>query len=138
MKRINLSKKIRQSIAERQHNKCANFPGSNSHNLKNYQCSLWIHNNGYFRDNNYEIDHIMEYADGGSNGHNNLQALCLDCHATKTKKYMAERHMKVTYSCNKCNYSTTILSNYKSHLKRKTPCNKPKLKNDKMILDKNY
>jgi 5-methylcytosine-specific restriction enzyme A len=35
-------------------------------------------------DETYEVDHIVRLADGGNNEANNLQALCPQCHRTKT------------------------------------------------------
>ena len=32
----------------------------------------------------YQIDHVIPLHDGGDNSVNNLQALCVECHATKT------------------------------------------------------
>ena len=34
---------------------------------------------------NYEVDHIIPLALGGTNGLRNLQALCVPCHAQKTR-----------------------------------------------------
>jgi 5-methylcytosine-specific restriction endonuclease McrA len=34
----------------------------------------------------FEIDHIYAFSRGGSNHRLNLQPLCLQCHAQKTKK----------------------------------------------------
>lgn len=37
-------------------------------------------------DHTYEVDHILPLGKGGSNNPNNLQALCVSCHKTKTIK----------------------------------------------------
>ena len=39
----------------------------------------------------YHIDHIKEFAGGGSDRESNLQALCPNCHAHKTEE---DRHKK--------------------------------------------
>lgn len=36
----------------------------------------------------FDIDHIKEFSEGGSNNRDNLQALCLLCHRKKTNEYM--------------------------------------------------
>lgn len=42
----------------------------------------------------YQVDHIKELADGGSNKDANLEALCPNCHAEKTEANRAKRHEK--------------------------------------------
>lgn len=37
----------------------------------------------------HQVDHIVEYADGGSRDPSNLQLLCDDCHAKKTRASQA-------------------------------------------------
>lgn len=40
----------------------------------------------------FEIDHIKELRDGGKDEYNNLQALCNNCHAKKTRANTLKRH----------------------------------------------
>lgn len=37
-----------------------------------------------------EVDHIMPLAKGGTNDHENLQPLCVECHEAKTAREAAE------------------------------------------------
>lgn len=39
-----------------------------------------------FDESGYEIDHIKELRDGGTNDISNLQALCISCHRVKTSR----------------------------------------------------
>jgi len=66
--------------------KCANYP--NSDVIKNYNCPMWILNEGLFDESGYNIDHIDEYALTHNNEKLNLQLLCICCHAVKTKRFM--------------------------------------------------
>ena len=78
-------------IAGKQFYKCANKPGANLHRLGQYKCVLWQRpgiNKGSFDESGYEIDHIVEFSIGGLESESNLQALCLSCHAVKTKKFL--------------------------------------------------
>jgi 5-methylcytosine-specific restriction endonuclease McrA len=47
-----------------------------------WKCSLC----GNILDHTYEVDHIIPLGKGGSNNPDNLQALCVKCHKTKTIK----------------------------------------------------
>ena len=122
-----LSKPDKDRIAGKQRFKCANNPGSQLKHLENFDCPLW-QNNGIFKGNfgesGFQIDHIEEFVEGGSDEDNNLQALCMDCHAIKTKKYLSLKKKNITYQCRKCGYETFIKSRYTAHLKRKKPCKK--------------
>tara|TARA_B100000676_G_C17971821_1_gene783758 strand:+ start:94 stop:333 length:240 start_codon:yes stop_codon:yes gene_type:complete len=40
----------------------------------------------------FEIDHIVEIRDGGKDEFNNLQALCNNCHAKKTRANTLKRN----------------------------------------------
>lgn len=81
-----LTKSQKESVAARQHFKCAKT-------ITDYSCPLWERENdkGSFGEEKYNIDHIIEVADGGNDDLENLQALCLSCHAVKTKRNKAIR-----------------------------------------------
>jgi len=66
-KRVQICKKLRARIIEKQDNKCN-------------KCS------NPFSPFNIHIDHIVGIQFGGSNDEDNLQALCLECHHAKTIK----------------------------------------------------
>lgn len=89
-RRIQIPKKKKQLIAERQQLKCANEPNSGLFQLGDYECSMWKlqNNEGEFDKSRYEIDHIIEYSNGGNNRDDNLQALCSNCHSYKTNSFM--------------------------------------------------
>lgn len=110
----NLSKTNKDRIAMRQRFKCANYPGSQLKHLENFDCPLWQYN-GNFAESGFEVDHITEFADGCSDN-DDLQALGMDCFASKTKN--------IVYQCRICGYKTSLESRYSAHLKRKTPCKK--------------
>ena len=76
-----LTKSQKEDVAAKQQFKCAN-------SISDYECPLWQKENdkGIFGEEKYNIDHIKEIADGGTDDINNLQALCLSCHAVKTKR----------------------------------------------------
>lgn len=84
-----VSKYVKECVVARQANRCANVPSENNRGLEDYQCPLWDSrtNQGMFDDSGYEIDHIIEVADGGSDHENNLQALCKCCHSVKTSRF---------------------------------------------------
>ena len=39
----------------------------------------------------YEVDHITELADGGTDELDNLQAICLECHRAKSRQAIQDR-----------------------------------------------
>jgi 5-methylcytosine-specific restriction endonuclease McrA len=47
---------------------------------------MWIFNEGKFDESGYQIDHILEVTNSGSNDSSNLQVLCPSCHSVKTKR----------------------------------------------------
>jgi 5-methylcytosine-specific restriction protein A len=53
----------------------------------------------------YEIDHKIPLFKGGNNMKSNLQALCPNCHAKKSR----EEQEKTEYKCQKCN---TVVSKF--------------------------
>ncbi len=91
---MTVSEGRKKQIAANQHFKCANKPESNLNKLENYLCPLWKNqdNNGVFDESGYQIDHIIERAEGGSDDPLNLQALCSMCHAVKTNQYTVGRN----------------------------------------------
>ena len=74
-------------ILNLQENKCANNPNKPALNLSDYNCLLWINNNGYFDYSGYVIGYIDEYNLSHNNSIKNIQALCPNCHAVKVKKF---------------------------------------------------
>lgn len=91
-----IPKSDRQEVIERQGHQCANCPGSNSFRLEDVACPLWLNKkkHGLMKDGEYDIDHINELANGGSNDISNLQALCKECHKEKTARFNSERVRK--------------------------------------------
>lgn len=89
-----VSEADRKTIIERQEHKCANSPNSNSFRIEDFLCPFWQDKkrNGYVKEGEYDIDHILELAEGGSNDLNNLQALCREyCHKEKTARFNSKR-----------------------------------------------
>lgn len=78
-----ISIKVKNNILNRQNYKCAT--------IKNYNCLLWQFKDGEFDEAGYEIDHIDEYSITHDNNIDNLQALCPNCHAVKTKRFMTNK-----------------------------------------------
>lgn len=70
----------KKRVAGRQRYRCAA-------SISNYKCPL---NGEPFDESGYEIDHIQELRDGGSNDISNLQALCPMCHRVKTSRKTSE------------------------------------------------
>ena len=93
-KRINISNKVKQDILNRQSNKCANNPDNNAVGVKGYCCPMWLLYDGVFDEAAYDIDHIIEHSDKGTNHINNLQALCPSCHRVKTNRYVSQKKPK--------------------------------------------
>lgn len=56
-------------------------------------CPQWVKHGGSFDQSMYQIDHIKELRNGGTNHRCNLQALCPSCHARKTN-YMENNGIK--------------------------------------------
>lgn len=86
-----ISKKIKLNILTKQDYKCANSTHTPSTNLKDYHCLLWKYSNGEFDEAGYEFDHIDEFAKTGDNNILNIQALCPNCHAVKTKRFLKNK-----------------------------------------------
>lgn len=93
-----VSESIKKRIAGKQKHKCANKPGKILRNLNGYDCPLWKINDidgdkGYFDENGYQIDHIIEFCISGDDSEDNLQALCVNCHGVKTKRFMNYKYL---------------------------------------------
>ena len=78
MSKRKVSESMKKQVAGRQRYRCATIP--------NYSCPL---KNEPFDEAGYDIDHIMELRNGGSNDISNLQALCPTCHRVKTSRNTA-------------------------------------------------
>ena len=85
-----LTSSRKQHVASKQGYKCANKPNSDC--IPNYNCPLWSYRDGVFDEAGFEIDHIIEFSLGGSDDLNNCQALCLNCHRVKTKRFNLKRY----------------------------------------------
>ena len=85
--RKSISSKIKEMIIEIQGNKCANSMFKPAINLGDYKCPFWIYYDGLFDEAGYAIDHINEVSRTHNNDMENLQALCHNCHAVKTRKF---------------------------------------------------
>lgn len=98
MKRKNqrpqLSHGKKKSIAGRQNHQCNNKPGSKLKRLEDYACPFWQKQTapGNFDESGFEVDHIEEVANGGEDKDENLQALCLPCHAVKTRRFLMTKN----------------------------------------------
>jgi hypothetical protein len=72
----NVTESQKRRVAGRQRFTCA---GS----VPDYVCPM---KKEPFDESGYEIDHIQELRDGGTNDLSNLQALCISCHRVKTSR----------------------------------------------------
>jgi hypothetical protein len=72
----NVTESQKRRVAGRQRFSCAA-------SVQDYQCPL---KGEPFDESGYEIDHIKELRDGGTNDLSNLQALCIMCHRVKTNR----------------------------------------------------
>ena len=88
-----ISNSVKQLILSRQNNKCAA-------SVKDYKCLLWIVNEGTFDEAGYEFDHIDEYCISKDNSETNIQALCPNCHAVKTKRFLKNKNTFTTTEMN--------------------------------------
>ena len=87
-----LSYKNKSELLIKQKSKCANSPGSNLHNIENYECRLWKHYDGTFDpDEGFEADHIIEYCVSKDTSVSNMQLLCPSCHRVKTKNFLKNK-----------------------------------------------
>lgn len=89
-----IKKSVKEQILNEQKYCCANKSG-NLPGLERYHCQLWSidgPDKGKFRESGHDIDHIVEFSVSGNNDISNLQALCVDCHRVKTKRFMENKH----------------------------------------------
>lgn len=89
-----VSDSVKKRIAGKQYYKCNNKIETKLYGLENYKCVLWQkddENKGSFDESGYEIDHIKEFSLSKDNSEENLQALCLMCHKTKTKRFLNKK-----------------------------------------------
>jgi hypothetical protein len=107
----NVTESQKKRVAGRQRFKCAA-------SVPDYTCPL---KGEPFDESGWEVDHIKELRDGGSNDPTNLQALCIMCHRVKTsratsamsKKNAPKIEMHTCYHCHK--HSATVFDNEKWH-----------------------
>ena len=94
--RNSLTDAQKKYVAGSQQYRCANF--LNPGRIGNYVCPMGFRPEckGNFDQSGYEIDHILEVAEEGTNDFSNLQALCLCCHHVKTKLYIMNRRFTQT------------------------------------------
>jgi hypothetical protein len=90
--RKTITQKTKDLISNRQYNRCANSPFKPALNLSGYLCPFWIYNR-LFDNSGYAIDHIDEVSITSNNELENLQALCHNCHAVKTRKFKNNKNM---------------------------------------------
>ncbi|AYV78903.1 MAG: hypothetical protein Edafosvirus46_5 [Edafosvirus sp.] len=83
-----VSEAIKKAVVALQGYKCNNEPGKNLYRLIDVKCPRWETHGGNFSQGGYQVDHNIERSIGGSDDIENLQALCLDCHAVKTNNFM--------------------------------------------------
>ena len=81
-----ICREVKDMVLKNQQYKCAN-------SIKDYNCLLWMINNGNFDESGYQFDHINEFCLSSDNTVNNIQALCPNCHAVKTKRFMGDKSM---------------------------------------------
>jgi hypothetical protein len=72
----NVTESQKKRVAGRQRYTCAA-------SIPEYTCPM---RGEPFDESGYEIDHIKELRDGGTNEESNLQALCIMCHRVKTNR----------------------------------------------------
>lgn len=87
----NVSESVKKRIAGRQEYKCANSPNKTLKGIEGFTCPLWDMRGGSFNESGYEIDHIIEHSISHNDDEKNLQALCLMCHSTKSKRFASSK-----------------------------------------------
>jgi len=107
----NVTESQKRRVAGRQRFKCAA-------SIPDYTCPL---KGEPFDESGYEIDHIQELRDGGSNELTNLQALCISCHRVKTTRNTSvlsrekKPDLHICYHCEK--RTADVFENDKWHCK---------------------
>jgi hypothetical protein len=132
MTEIKLSEAQKEIIAGNQFYKCANKPGKKLFRLEGFDCPYWKregNDKGSFDASGYEIDHINEFNISKDESPNNLQALCLPCHAMKTIISMIN-----PIPCQYCPKSFARKDSLKEHLD-KGRCKGKKIIENKIIND---
>jgi len=115
----NVTESQKKRVAGRQRYTCAA-------SVPEYTCPM---KGEPFDESGYEIDHIKELRDGGSNDLSNLQALCIMCHRVKTsrmttamaKKDTPKIETHICYHCEK--HTATVFEDDKWHCE--ADCIKP-------------
>lgn len=115
----NVTDSQKKRVAGRQRFKCAA-------SIPDYTCPL---KGEPFDESGYDIDHIKELRDGGSNDLSNLQALCISCHRVKTTRNTSEitrekkPELHICYHCKK--WTAVVFENDKWHCAEDClrPCN---------------
>ncbi len=82
-----LSDSLKKKVLEKQFYKCANSPFIPAVGLIGYKCLLYRCGDGSFDEAGYHFDHIEEFCITKNNSITNIQALCPNCHAVKTKNF---------------------------------------------------
>lgn len=109
----NVSESVKKRVAGRQNFKCANSTNVTVTGLENYLCTLWEiigDKKGCFNEAGYEIDHIKEHSISHDDDEKNLQALCLQCHSVKTKRFATRKAKSARENKNKKFYSDSSSS----------------------------
>ena len=88
-----ITKFVKKLVLQRQDYKCANSIVNPSINLSDYECLLWKYRDGKFDLAGYEFDHIDEYCHSRNSDMSNIQALCPNCHAVKTRKFLKNKKL---------------------------------------------
>lgn len=88
-----ITKIAKKLILQKQDYKCANSIVKPSINLSDYECLLWKYRDGKFDLAGYEFDHIDEYCHSRNSDMSNIQALCPNCHAVKTRKFLKNKKL---------------------------------------------
>lgn len=87
-KRKPLTNAQEKHIMDNQNRRCANTKDINMVAEEFYECPMWKLYDGVFDKSNYHLDHKIPIQMGGSSAEDNYQALCVCCHAVKSKKEM--------------------------------------------------
>jgi hypothetical protein len=129
-----ITKFTKKIILQMQDYKCANSISKPSINLSDYECLLWKYRDGKFDLAGYEFDHIDEYCHSRNSDISNIQALCPNCHAVKTRKFLKNKKLYTStelasgISCTDDSDVSTI----KNEIENKNILNEPKKKKRKL------
>jgi 5-methylcytosine-specific restriction endonuclease McrA len=82
---------VREFIKQ-QRSKCQKRAYSTTHRIEiAYKCKYKCNMCDIMLPSTFEVDHIVELQDGGKDEYSNLQALCCNCHAEKTRANVLRR-----------------------------------------------